>query len=323
MASGIARTCGSSPGGHSSRCSKATDLPSSVWSAITGCSTTSPRSAGSAPSPRASCSVSSRHCSSATFSPTSTSRSRAAESAAADVQVLLVGPALAGGEGAYMDLLRAHPPQGVEYVSTGSFKTGAPGARCALAWEVALNQLLRPRAIPDIGFRAFRIDGEFDLVHVHAHPVRLAGLGDRPLVMSEGSSSAVYLGEYLGWSEERMSARFARARRLYRTLRVHDRLLNLDRVTRAYVFSEWARRLNIRWGADPAKLSVISPGFDTPPPPARGERDTFTFLFVGTDFERKGGFDLVEAFARIAGDLTHVRLVVAGSDPHTPNPDRF
>src|SRR3954454_3011582 len=257
MASGIARTCGSSPGGHSSRCSRARDLPSSVWSAITGCSTTSPRSAGSAPSPRASCSVSSRHCSSATFSPTSTSRSRAAESAAAEVQVLLVGPALAGGEGAYMDLLRAHPPQGVEYVSTGSFKIGAPGARCAVPWEVALNQLVRPRAIPDIGFRAFRIDGDFDLVHVHAHPVRLAGLGDRPLVMSEGSSSAVYLADYLGWDEERIRKRYVRARHLYRALRVHDRLLNLERVKKVYVFSEWARQVNVGWGADPAKLAVI------------------------------------------------------------------
>lgn len=239
------------------------------------------------------------------------------------MRVLLVGPAIGGGEGAYMNLLRSHPPDGVDYTSTGGYKTGAPGVRCSVVREVALNRLLRPRVIPDMGFRALRVRDSFDLVHVHAHPVHLAGMGDRPLVMSEGSSSAVYLGDYLGWDEERMAGRFRRGRRLYRLLGINDRLLALDRVTRAYVFSEWARQLNVRWGADPQKLDVVPPGFPTPDPVTRRERDTFTFLFVGTDFERKGGFDVVEAFERVAREADNVRLVVAGSDPWTPNPDRL
>ncbi|MEY2430965.1 MAG: hypothetical protein QOC92_690, partial [Acidimicrobiaceae bacterium] len=42
------------------------------------------------------------------------------------MRILLIGPAVGGGEGAYMDLLRAHPPDSVEYTSTGGFHTGAP-----------------------------------------------------------------------------------------------------------------------------------------------------------------------------------------------------
>ncbi len=238
------------------------------------------------------------------------------------MRVLLVGPATAGGEGAYMASLREHPPAGVDYRSVGGFGAGGPGVGCDKAWEVALNRIVRRAAIPDMGFRALSLRDDFDLVHVHAHPTRLSRLGDTPLVMSEGSSSAVYLHDYLGWDDARLASRFKRARRLYRALRVHDRLLALDRVNRAYVFSDWARELNIRWGADPEKLEVIAPGFPVPAERARERRDGFTFLFLGTDFERKGGFDVVEAFDALRRENPAVHLVVAGSDPSVPNPDR-
>jgi glycosyltransferase involved in cell wall biosynthesis len=109
---------------------------------------------------------------------------------------------------------------------------------------------------------------------------------------------------------------------MYRALGVRDRLLALEKVTRVYVFSEWARRLNVRWGADPEKLDVIPPGFPTPSV-ARGNGDgPFSFLFLGTDFERKGGFDVIEAFDRVRGENPAVRLVLAGSHPAERNPDR-
>jgi glycosyltransferase involved in cell wall biosynthesis len=188
--------------------------------------------------------------------------------------------------------------------------------------EVLLNRLLHPRLIPDLGFRSLTLRESFDLVHVHAHPVRLGRLGRTPLVMSEGSSSAVYLGDYLHWSEERIAAGYARARRAYRWLGIHDRLLNLERVSRAYVFSQWARDINIRWGAPAEKLTVVYPGFATPPLVERQNRSTFSFLFVGTDFERKGGFEVLEAFDRLLPRRPQVRLVLVSSDPHLPNPDR-
>jgi glycosyltransferase involved in cell wall biosynthesis len=240
------------------------------------------------------------------------------------MRTLLVGPEGHGGEGVYLDTLRRNPPAGVEYTSTGGFHTGAPGVICRRGAEVALNRIVHPIAIPDMGFRALRIDQPFDLVHVHAHPTSLRRLGTTPLVMSEGSSSAVYIGEYLGWTDERLGRGYRRARRIYRTLGIADRLLTLERVTRAYVFSEWARQVNIRWGADPDKVEVVYPGFpEQPLMPDRGQGATLTFLFVGGDFERKGGFELVEAFADLARERDDVRLVLAGTDPHERNPDRL
>lgn len=238
------------------------------------------------------------------------------------MRVLLIGPAMRGGEGVYIGLLRGNPPAEVAYATVGGFHTGVEGAPCNVPLEIALNRLVRPMTIPDIGIRALRMRGSFDLVHAHAHPVRLAGLGETPLVMSEGSSSAVYLGDYLGWDARRLASRFRRTRRIYGILGLHDRLLALDRVNRAYVFSEWAREVNLRWGADPGKLEVVAPGFPVPPPLFHDQRDTFTFLFVGGDFERKGGFDLVEAFELVSREHPHARLVVV-ADPGERNPDRL
>lgn len=238
------------------------------------------------------------------------------------MRVLLVGPTGLGGEGVYVETIRQTPPRGVSYDVAAGFHSSATGARCVYPLEVALNKLARRVTIPDIGLRALMLRQRYDVVHVHAHPVALWGIGDTPLVMSEGSSSAVYLEEYLGWSSKRIAAGYSRTKRVYRALGVNDRLLNLEGVSRVYVFSEWARQINLSWGADPGKVSVIYPGFSTPTVEAKVARsDTFTFLFVGTDFERKGGHDVVEAYNRVAPDLPHVHLILAGSDPSAPNPD--
>jgi len=237
-------------------------------------------------------------------------------------RVLLVGPRGHGGEEVYVRAILENAPPGVEYVPAGSFHEGAPGAPCRRFEEVLLNRIVHPALIPDMGFRALALRERFDLVHVHAHPVRLSGLNATPLVMSEGSSSAVYLQDYLGWSDERLERAYARARRVYRALGIHDRLLNLDRVSRAYGFSRWARGLNIRWGADPSKIDVVYPGFPTPPAVDRSGRSVFTFLFVGTDFERKGGFEVVAAFAELAGRRPEARLTLVCPEPAEANPDR-
>ena len=51
-------------------------------------------------------------------------------------------------------------------------------------------------------------------------------------------------------------------------------------------------------------------------------RERFTFLFVGTDLERKGGFDVVEAFAELITHAPGARLTLITPDPQIPNPDR-
>ena len=237
---------------------------------------------------------------------------------------LLIAPFGHGGEGVYRDTLLRYPPDGWTYSASGDFHEGGPDVRCRVAAEVALNRLVHPHGIPDMGFRALALRTPVDLIHIHAHRVSLRRARGIPLVMSEGSSVVVFVRDYLGWDEDRLRLRLSRSRRLYRALGIADRLLAMERASAVYVFSHWARELNVRWGADPAKLRVIWPGFSTPPLPERSESDErCTFLFVGGDFERKGGVVLVEAFAQVAEELPGAHLIVAGSDPAARNPDRL
>ena len=238
------------------------------------------------------------------------------------MRVLLVGPSGHGGEEVYVQGLLENPPDGVSYSFSGDFHRGAAGARCRVITELLLNRVVHPIAVPDMGFRALRLTDRFDLVHVHAHPVRLTALRGTPVVMSEGSSSAVYLKEYLNWSDGRIARGYRRSRALYRILGIHDRLLTMARASRVYVFSEWAKAVNVRWGADPEKMDVVYPGFPTPPEVDRSGREAFRFLFVGTDFERKGGFEVVEAFAGISGRFPAARLDIVSADPSIRNADR-
>ena len=145
----------------------------------------------------------------------------------------------------------------MRYDLAGTFHQDAPGARCLVAREILLNRVVRLATIPDMGFRAMRLERRFDLVHVHAHPVLLRGRDGVPLIMSEGSSSAVYLGEYLGWEPAQISHRYRRARRIYEVLGIADRLLAHEQAASVYVFSPWASSVNIRWGADPEKIEVV------------------------------------------------------------------
>lgn len=237
-------------------------------------------------------------------------------------KVLLVAPGGQGGEGVYTRTLLENPPEGTTLVWAGGSHQAPPGSRCHPWAEVLLNRIVRKWAILDAGFRILEVRGDYQLIHVHAHPARLSLPRPLPIVMSEGSSSAVYLREYLNWSEAKMASRYARARRLYKTLRIHDRLVNLEGVAVCYVFSRWARDVNLRWGADPAKMEVVPPGFPTPPEVARDGRGTFTFLFVGTDFERKGGFEVLDAFERLVRRHPEARLILVTPDPQVPHPDR-
>lgn len=239
------------------------------------------------------------------------------------LNVLLVGPPGHGGAGVHVSTLQNAPPTGVRYELSGPFKASAPGARCRIYQEVVLNRIVHPFLVPDIGFRALSLDGRFALIHVHAYPVRFSGLGRTPVVFSEGSSSAVYAEEYLGWDRARLRRGFRRNRFAYKVFGIHERLPILEKATRAYVFSHWARELNASWGADRRKIDVVYPGFPTPVLVPRAARDTFRFLFIGRDFERKGGFELVDAFASLVEEHPHARLTIVTESFDVRNPDRL
>src|SRR5439155_25412262 len=71
------------------------------------------------------------------------------------------------------------------------------------------------------------------------------------------------------------------------------------------------------YGVDPARIRHIGYGvnFDTPPGGAK-DHDSPVALFVGFDFERKGGPTLIEAFRRVRREVPWAPLRVIGpADP--------
>ena len=69
---------------------------------------------------------------------------------------------------------------------------------------------------------------------------------------------------------------------------------------------------------DPSKIAIVGAAPNLPPPAALPDNAGYsnrTILFVGIDWERKGGPLLVEAFRKVLENLPDARLIIAGSSP--------
>ncbi len=88
-----------------------------------------------------------------------------------------------------------------------------------------------------------------------------------------------------------------------------------------FTTSTFARRSVIEdYGVDPARVRCVFSGVNVPGGPVPGERAFgSTVLFVGVDWERKGGPDLLRAFARVAVEHPRARLRILGCAPRVKN----
>jgi glycosyltransferase involved in cell wall biosynthesis len=78
-------------------------------------------------------------------------------------------------------------------------------------------------------------------------------------------------------------------------------------------FSEHVARSMIHdYGVDPARIEVVGAGANVFPEQAPRRDDGRTIVFVGREFERKGGHVLLDAFARVRRKFPKARLLVAG-----------
>ncbi len=88
-----------------------------------------------------------------------------------------------------------------------------------------------------------------------------------------------------------------------------------EAASRIVTRSEWARKSVIQdYQIDPEKVKVIYPGVDVnqlkpPDPLEKKTQKLFNILFVGNDFDRKGGHDLLEVFFAEFADKAELNLV--------------
>jgi glycosyltransferase involved in cell wall biosynthesis len=78
------------------------------------------------------------------------------------------------------------------------------------------------------------------------------------------------------------------------------------------------------YGCDPASVAVVGAAPNLQPPdglPANGNYSNRTILFIGIDWERKGGPVLMEAFRKVVEKVPDARLIIAGAAPEIRMPN--
>lgn len=88
-------------------------------------------------------------------------------------------------------------------------------------------------------------------------------------------------------------------------------------------WSTWAAESFIQdYGIDPQKITVIPPGVDlnlwNPGQEKATENRPVRILFVGGDFERKGGLDVLSAFKRLPSGCAELFIVTRSNIPQVP-----
>ncbi len=98
------------------------------------------------------------------------------------------------------------------------------------------------------------------------------------------------------------------------------------RATHLFAFTARSRDSLVEdYGVDPARITIVGAGvnFRTDPSalPNASADGARTILFVGKEFERKGGPQLLDAFRRVRGEFPDVRLQIVGATPSGILPD--
>jgi glycosyltransferase involved in cell wall biosynthesis len=87
-------------------------------------------------------------------------------------------------------------------------------------------------------------------------------------------------------------------------------------------FSERVARSLVRdYGVPRDRIAVVGGGANVFPPRVERRDDGKTILFIGKEFERKGGPLLLDAFARLRRRMPEARLLVVGAQKPPPLPD--
>ena len=202
----------------------------------------------------------------------------------------MVRPALSRAEDTVLKLLHAHPDR----------------ARWRHRYNTSPLTFRRRSAEAERQLRTW--DGRFDLI-VQLHTLLAPGeVGRRRYVLHTDNTYALSERHYPPWAPLGGRARTAwmdQERRVYQG------------AERLYPRSEWLRRSLIDdYGCDPARVIRTGGGANLRAASLDGKRwDRPVALFVGLQFERKGGRVLLDAWAQVHRRRPDARLQIVGETP--------
>jgi glycosyltransferase involved in cell wall biosynthesis len=240
----------------------------------------------------------------------------------------LIGPLAKGegftGEDAYVEGLLTTPPTGVEYVYYGDLLDRHQGWHDS--WRRRIVHRLSDRhwdILPYFWFESFDTAHSFDLIHVHGFALHIGRTLRRqsvPVVFSMSSDHFFGLRGQLKWPEDQVQRWIKRATAVQRLLDIWDSCRRWQIAQQIIVWSESARRGHIEAGVAPERLIVIPPFVGLPLLRSVGHHhnNVVRLLFIGNDFQRKGGHDLLMAYRRLRSQYgDQINLTVIGRDGAT------
>jgi glycosyltransferase involved in cell wall biosynthesis len=228
------------------------------------------------------------------------------------------------GDISYTEALLAEPPPGVEYVTYADAiqqglvtlrgrhpNNGLIGAADLVLLGVRVaERFLRRRGLMfrEPWWFVSIAPGAFDLVHQHLFAVRQIGT-QTPVVSTAGYPLSVRYRDADHWSEWRLHIAVALEKTFSRLFRLHNPWLigRPGNVLSGYSLKFWA--FLVGHGAPPASTRVIGTALqDLGLPPKRSTGNTLAF--IGRDFDRKGGNDVLRSFRILKGRHPSLRLIV-------------
>lgn len=221
------------------------------------------------------------------------------------------------GHRSFYENLRAHLEEDSNLDTTWvevTYTSAGEGTRLGFLRE----GVLRGRRQVQAGLWATPFDVAFFNTQV---PAVLAGraVNGRPFVVSTDITPKQYddMAEHYGHTPDRFGPT-KRAKHEINVRRFNEAALLVP-------WSTWVRDSLIDdYGVDPQRIEVVAPGVDLStwqPAPERRANDRYRILFVGGDFERKGGLALLEAFRRL--DIDGMELHLVTRDAVTPGEGVF
>ena len=130
---------------------------------------------------------------------------------------------------------------------------------------------------------------------------------DKPYVTFNDYTTKLAQRHYPQWTQFRSSHDAEEWFRLERNV--------YENASRVFAASENTRRSVIEdYGTDPNRVIVVGEGmnFQSFPVGTNEDYSRRTILFIGKDFERKGGFVLLDAFRKVKSIMPDVQLIIAG-----------
>lgn len=216
---------------------------------------------------------------------------------------------LVGGENTYTQILLKYSFPGITFVH---FEEAIKKNMILLQPMQNVPLLLQKFRLLPLGPRALfiKLQYTFDFVYAHGYPVKISP--SVPLIVSDSSSSLVFIKYYLRWSALRILITSFIKKITFKIFDVVDCDLNTHRAHAAFVFSNWALLFESKAKKN---LQVIYPGLPIPKLRPRIAAKNISILFVGVWFERKGGRIVLSVFRKLCKKYNNISLTILGELP--------